>query len=261
MKNFFVFLLVFILLIGIVKAEEAAKYNFGSMQADKELNMAPGETAITKLYFYNIYGNRITHVSLSVGEAPENWGISFEPLLHETMVSISGVPTTIEENLYVEPSEAVEEIPATVPEGIEYISSPVGYIGAKPVKVKIKVPANEKFGKYKVTINALAEWLGQAGSVAFKQSRSFDYTVTVASKEFTEEITPLVKAPVKETVEEEEKEEVELVKAETEEPITGAAVQEPSSMPINAILVVSVPVIALLLIIIVLLVILVKKKK
>ncbi len=217
MKKFFIFLLVFTLLIGSINAQESAKYNFGSMQAAKELNMAPGEVAITKLYFYNIYGNRITHISLSVGEAPENWEISFEPALHETTVEISGIPTTIEENLYVEVSEAVEEIPEDIPEGIEYISSSVGYIGANPVEIKIKVPADEDFGKYKITISALAEWLGQAGAVAFNQARSFDYDINVVSKEFTEEVIE------KEEVEEEKEE----VKQEVKQEITGAVVAEP----------------------------------
>lgn len=219
MKKFFIFLLVFIFFIGIVNAQEAPKYNFGSMQSAKELNIAPGETAETKLYFYNIYGNRITHVTLDVGEAPEKWDINFEPALHKTKVKISGVLTTVEENLYVRPSETVEEIPEDIPEGIEYISSSVGYIGAKPVKVKITVPKDEKFGEYKVTINALANWLGQGGGVAFNQARSFEYTITVTSKEFTEEVLEKPKLREAEELEKlEEAEELEKPRLEQEKP-------------------------------------------
>jgi len=207
MKKFLFFFLVLIFLIGIVNAQEEAKYNFGSAQSAKELNIAPGGEATTKLYYYNIYGNRITHISLSVAEVPKNWIISIEPALHKTTVSVSGVPTTVEENLFVEPpSDVAESIPTNVPEGIEYISSPVGFVGAKPVKIKIKVPPDEKLGAVaNVRIDAVAAWLGQTGTAAITQGRSFEYKVTVVSKEFTE--TVLEKAP-------ERKDEVVVVKEE-----------------------------------------------
>ena len=208
MKTFFFFFLVLIFLIGIVNAqEEEPKYNFGSAQGAKELTISPGSEATTKLYFYNIYGNRITHISLSVAEAPKNWDITIEPALHETTVSVSGVPKTIEENLFVEPpSDVAESIPANIPEGIEYISSPVGFVGAKPVKIKIKVPSDEKLGIVtNIRIDATAAWLGQTGTAAITQGRSFEYKVTVLSKEFTETI--LEKAP-------ERKDEVVVVKEE-----------------------------------------------
>ncbi len=216
MKNFFIFLLVLTLLIGIVNAQEEPKYNFGTMQADKELNIAPGETAITKLYFYNVYGNRITHITLEAVKVPENWDISIEPVLHEITVDVSGIPTTVEENLDVKPSEAVDEIPSTIPEGIEYISSPVGYIGADPVKVKITIPKNEKIGKIgEVRIDALASWLGQDGMVTLTQGRSFDYKISVVSEEFYEK-----------PITEEEKIEEKETKPRIAEQITGAVVQE-----------------------------------
>ena len=225
MKNFLFFFLVLIFLIGVVNAqEEEAKYNFGSAQSAKELTIAPGGEVTTKLYFYNIYGNRITHISLSVGEAPENWDITIEPALHETTVSVSGVPTTVEENLFVEPgSDVAESIPDDVPEGVEYISSPVGFVGAKPVLIKIKVPSDEKLGTAaNVRIDGIASWLGQTGTAAITQGRSFEYTVTVASAEFSETI--LEKAP-------EKKEEVVVVKeaekaAEEKQPETKVVEKE-----------------------------------
>jgi len=216
MKFFFLFLLIFSLLLSIAYAQEAPKYNFASMQSDKSLSLAPGEQGITKLYFFNIDGNRITHIPLSIGEAPDNWDISFEPALHTTTVSVSGVPTTFTENLFVEPSEAVDEVPKNVPEGIEYISTAVGFVGAKSVEIRIKVPVNEKLGTVgKITIDAVASWAGQTGAAAITQARSFDYTITVLSKEFTETI--LEEAPVKV-----EKEEVVVVKESEQEKLTPA---------------------------------------
>jgi len=214
MKTFFFFFLVLIFLIGVVNAqEEDAKYNFGSAQGAKELTISPGSEATTKLFFYNIYGNRITHITLEVGEAPKNWDVSIEPALHETDVVVSGIPTTVEENLFVEPgTDVAESIPDDVLEGIEYISSPVGFVGAKPVLITIKVPEDAKLGTVaKISIDGVASWLGQTGTAAITQGRSFEYTVTVASSEFSEII--LEEAPQRE----EEKEEAVVVEKAEEE--------------------------------------------
>lgn len=191
MKKYFTVALIILILgsFSVVSAQEAAKYNFGSMQAAKELSISPGDEVETKLYFYNVYGNRITHITLFVSQAPEGWEIELEPELHNTTVDIAGITVNVTENLYVMPSTATDTIPADIPEGIEYISSSVGYIGAKSVKIKIKVPEDEEIGKeFNITISASAEWLGQTGAVAIKQSRDFDYIVTTVAGEFYEEI-------------------------------------------------------------------------
>ena len=190
MRKILISLFVIILLVNIsilAQTQEDAKYNFGSAQADKELKINPGGEISTKLYFYNIYGNRITHIKLEISEYPENWIISLTPDAHDAEVDISGILTTINENLYVEPSsDVVDEIPENVPEGIEYISSSVGYIGAKPVEIRIKVPENENYGSYDLRIDASAFWLGQEGTAEIQQSRSFDYKINVVSEIFYE---------------------------------------------------------------------------
>ena len=227
MKTFSFFFLVLIFLIGIVNAqeEEAAKYNFGSAQGAKELTISPGGEATTKLFFYNIYGNRITHIVLEVADAPKDWEISIEPALHETDVVVSGIPTTVDENLFVEPGTDVQEsIPDDIPEGIEYISSPVGFVGAKPVLITIKVPEDAKLGTVaKITIDGIASWLGQTGTAAITQGRSFEYTVTVASSEFSEII--LEKAPQRE-----EEEEVVVIRETADE-----AEEEPETKVIEEV--------------------------
>ena len=197
------FIAVILVSISILAQEhEDAKYNFGSAQADKELKANPGGEITTKLYFYNIYGNRITHIKLEVSEAPENWIISLTPDAHDTEVNVSGIITTINENLYVEISESFDEIPENVPEGIEYISSSVGYIGAKPVEIKIKVPENEKYGSYNLIIDASAFWLGQGGTAEIQQSRSFEYKIDLVSEIFYEK--PVTEEPEGEIIEEKE---------------------------------------------------------
>ena len=194
MRKILISLFVIILLISVSVSilaqehEEDAKYNFGSAQADKELKANPGGEISTKLYFYNIYGNRITHIKLEVSEFPENWVITLTPDTHDSEFDLSGIITTINENLYVETSEAVDEIPENVPEGIEYISSSVGFIGAKPVEIRIKVPSDEKYGSYNLRIDASAFWLGQQGTAEIQQSRSFDYKIDLVSGTFYEKL-------------------------------------------------------------------------
>lgn len=184
-----VFLFSILLTIPVL-AQEDAKYNFGSAQQASALTVSPGSIVSTKLYFYNIFGNRITHIKLSAENLPEVWTVAFDPPLHTVTVNISGVLTTIEENLnVVPPSDVFETKPETAPEGIEFITSPIGYVGAKPVVVTFSVPETERLGSsHNITIIGVAEWLGQTGAAAISQSRGFDYTITITGEQFTEEI-------------------------------------------------------------------------
>ena len=196
MRKIFISLFVIILLFNIsILAQEDAKYNFGSAQADKELNLNPGEEITTKLYFYNVFGNRATHIKLEVIESPENWQIELNPSVRNVSYDVAGTITIVEENLYIEVSKAVDEIPSVIPGGIEYITSSVGYIGANPVEIKIKVPSGEAYGTYDLRIDASAFWLGQEGTAEIQQSRDFNYKVNVVSTRFYEK--PLEEPKVK----------------------------------------------------------------
>jgi hypothetical protein len=175
-----------------VMADEPAKYNFASAQGEKELKISPGNMGTGVLYFYNIDGNRITHISLTVSEAPEGWDVTIEPPLGETRVEVSGTPVTVMENLYVEPSELLSEEPKSVPEGMVSIKIPGrGYAQGKMAKVLINVPESASLGSTgEITIAAEAAWLGQGGSAAIKQARDFNFNVTLVSgqTEFSEKV-------------------------------------------------------------------------
>jgi len=195
MKKICLFVLAALVLLALplpVHADEPAKYNFASAQGDKELKIPPGQEGRGYIYFYNIDGNRITHVTLEVSQAPAGWEVSIEPPLAETQVLVSGIPTTVTENLYVEPSELLTTEPQDVPEGMVSIKVPGrGYALGKPAQVVIKVPESAPLGSTgEITIAAEAAWLGQSGTAAVKQARDFDFSVTVVSgsTEYTEEI-------------------------------------------------------------------------
>jgi len=195
MKKYCLLILAVLILLSIplpVMAADEAKYNFASAQGDKELRIQPGNEGTGYIYFYNIDGNRITHISLEVGALPEGWNVVIEPASGETQVLVSGNPVTVTENLYIEPSQIFEEEPQTIPEGLVSIKIPGrGYTLGKAASIKISVPKAIALGTTgKISIAAEAAWLGQSGSAAVKQARDFEFNVTVVSgqTEFSEQI-------------------------------------------------------------------------
>ncbi len=163
-------------------AEEDPKYSFASVQGAKELAVLPGDDVTGFVYFYNISGNRVTHINLEVAQAPADWQVEIQPPKGETQVEVSGQVTTVTENLYVEPSEPFPE-EVEPPEGMVCIPvSTRGYAFAKEARINVKVPAGEEIGtKDEIVIAATASWLGQGGAAAITQARDFTYTVEVVT--------------------------------------------------------------------------------
>lgn len=164
-------------------AEDAAKYNFASAQDTKQIKVVPGEEGSGTIYFYNIDGNRITHIVLEVVQAPDGWEVEIQPPLGETRVEIGGSIVTVTENLYIEPSDLLLDEPEQVPEGtVSMVVPGRGYAVAKTATVVVRVPESEEPGtKGDIVISALAKWLGQTGAAAITQSRDFDFSVEVVT--------------------------------------------------------------------------------
>lgn len=166
-------------------AEEPARYNFASVQGAGNLRVAPGGEASGQLRFYNVDGNRTTHIALEVVEAPSNWEVVTDPPLHEQEVSLGGDIITVTENLYVEPTEVLSEEIEDVPEGMTSLTlsnklgpNIPGYALAKVVSITIRVPKSCKAGTNgEVRIRAVASWLGQTGTATIGQTRDFRFTV------------------------------------------------------------------------------------
>lgn len=168
---------------SLASAQEPAKYNFATAQGNKQIQVIPGKEGEGVIYFYNIDGNRITHVTLEISQAPSNWDVKIDPPLHETKVEIGGQVVSVTENLYVEPSELLSQPATDVPSGSASITVPGrGYALAKVANIIISVPETETIGKNAdLKISGTAEWLGQTGTAAIKQTRDFDFTVQVIS--------------------------------------------------------------------------------
>ncbi len=192
MGNFFTFFTL-ALLAGALLSAETPKYDFGTMQQGGTFTAEPGETVTATLYFFQDeeYGNRITHVKVSATEVPPGWEVELNPPVHDEYVNVSGVITKSNENLYVEPKPVLPAIPADKAEGVSYLASPSGkgYLQAKKLEAKIKIPKDAELGKkYAIALVGEGFWFGGTGNVALKQSRSFRYTVTLEKKEFTEQV-------------------------------------------------------------------------
>ena len=190
-KNLLIFT-IFLVLTPIAIAEEAPKYNFGTTAASSTILIEPGENLkVPAINFFNIYGNRITHVTLGLTDFPSGWDVKIEPELHEVQVNISGTIVTSNENLYVSPSKAIAEKPAVPEEGMEYIilGGIEGYVPAKVAYLNITAPKSVPIGgTYTVSVRAVGSWYGQAANLALSQERAFPFKIQTVTHTFTEEV-------------------------------------------------------------------------
>lgn len=191
-KKLSISLIICLLFISVVaaQAQEPARYNFATMQATKHMDISPGEEASGKIYFYNTGGNRITHVTLKVTEAPDNWNITILPPQEVNTYEVNGKLTNVTENFHIKPANITQQAPDNPPEGVEYIRIPgKGYAPARVATVKVEVPEHEEQGTTsEIKITAVAGWLGQTGTVAIKQNRDFTFGVKVVSPDYEEKI-------------------------------------------------------------------------
>jgi len=183
------FILTILFLVPISLADvNSPAYSLGTMQPVSSYTAHPGENKTVEFYIFNAYGNRISHIVLSVANNPDNLEIDLPPL-GTNMWNISGIMTPVEENLYVEPLPIVEEQPANPPAGIYYLKATniTGFIPAKKAVATIKIPEDAPLGKsYELTINALAKWYGEAGTVQISQARPFSYTLLITAENYSE---------------------------------------------------------------------------
>jgi hypothetical protein len=184
--------ILILLLSSMAMAEEPPVYNFASAQGSKEIKILPGGESVGNIYFYNIDGNRITHITLEFTQAPSGWQVEIQPPLGETQVEVNGQVVAVTENLYVEPSEVQSQEIKDIPEGMVCIPVATrGYALAKEARIIVRVSDSADIGtREAIIISATAQWLGQSGAAAVSQARDFTFTVEVVSEkaEFQEKI-------------------------------------------------------------------------
>lgn len=160
---------------------EPARYNFASVQGASSLQVVPGGEAKATIRFYNIDGNRTTHITLEIAQIPDSWDVQIDPPLSDTEIQFGGHTMQVAENLHVEPTELSVEDIEDVPKGTVLLRvGNRGYTLAKEATITIRVPESaqaDTTGQVKIT--AVASWLGQEGQASIGQTRDFDYSVNV----------------------------------------------------------------------------------
>ena len=167
-----------------VSADEAARYSFASAQGGANIAVAPGGEGRGALYFYNVDGNRVTHVVLAARGVPSGWEARLDPPTREAVYEVNGERTKISENLPVEPSQLLAHETKDLPAGAVCIPVPGrGYALAKVAHLVVQVPEGEAPGrKAEILVTAEASWLGQTGMAAIRQAREFTFTVEVVRR-------------------------------------------------------------------------------
>jgi len=121
-----------------------------------EAGAKPGETVVGTWNLYNLYGDRITHVTVEKTSGP-NWELNLEPSAHEARYEVSGVIQTITENVAIDQKAVVLEIPENPPAGVDYVKHPneAGFIPVNPVKIFLTIPEDARIGQdYKFVFEA-----------------------------------------------------------------------------------------------------------
>lgn len=193
-----VFTALLLLNILLVSAQ-SAEYNFGTTQQSNVIEVEPGKAATTKIFFYNIWGNRVTHVRLDITQQPEGegWNVELSPPLSNVTLNVTGIVVTVEENLFAVPCKIDDSwCPTSDPiprEGVEFLSAS-GVEGKVPAKYAvITVTAPESiplWQEFPLKISASAEWYGEGGIVALSQARDFSYTIKTVTRQYSEEVLP-----------------------------------------------------------------------
>ena len=143
-KNIFTIFFMLLFSLGSISAACSLGANPLSMEAGAK----PGQEVVGTWNLYNLYGDRATHIIIEKIEGPD-WMVSFTPDIHEASYEVSGETQTINENVALEESSVVLEIPENPPEGVDYVKHPNqdGYIPVRPVEIYITIPEDAKIGQ------------------------------------------------------------------------------------------------------------------
>lgn len=166
-------------------SQQEAVYNLASIQPDKHIEIESGGHGTGLIYFYNVDGNRATHIKLEVSRSPKNWEVQIQPPAQETAIDTASGSLSVIENLCVEPSALQSEKIAGLSDGLECVAVPDrGYAVAQVVYVTIRVSESAKAGDTgEVEITAEAMWLGQEGAASIRQTRNFVFGVELLPEE------------------------------------------------------------------------------
>ena len=154
---------------------------FGIKQERKEITIKRGETLKEPIFFYNINGNEIYYIELSVVEKPP-WKFEFEPPLH-LYKPLDKDPINM--SVKIEPSEPQLVKPTKYPEDVNYIEIEGidGFVKSSPVNFILETPKPAFYTPYEkerfeLKINATARYfLGRRSF--YYDSQLINYTIVL----------------------------------------------------------------------------------
>ncbi len=183
--GFFIFLFLFSSFSSFV----SASCSIGATPLAMGAKVEPGTTVEVTWNFYNLYGDRTTHITVSKLIGPD-WGITYNPELHEQAYDISGVIVNQTENVAIPNSSVVVlTIPESIPEGWSYVKHPTkeGYIPVKQIKIYIEVPEKAKLWETSQFIfQAKGDCFMEPGTVIPAIAIQMKVNITTANLEFSE---------------------------------------------------------------------------
>ena len=171
------FVIFFMLLFSLGSISAAC--SLGANPLSMEASAKPGQEVVGTWNLYNLYGDRTTHIIIEKIEGPD-WEISFTPDIHEASYEVSGVIQTIDENVALEESSVVLEVPENPSEGMDYVKHPNqdGYIPVRPVEIYITIPEGAKIGKnYEFVFEAKGNCFTGPGAVIPGVSTQLNFNV------------------------------------------------------------------------------------
>ncbi|MBI2452372.1 hypothetical protein HYV50_04840 [Candidatus Pacearchaeota archaeon] len=170
-----------------------AACSLGANPLKMEAGAKPGQEVVGAWNLYNLYGDRTTHVKVEKTQGPD-WKITFDPLLHQASYEVSGEIQTIEENIAIEKSSIVLEIPENLPQEMDYVKHPnqEGYILVKPIDIYITIPENAKIGQnYEFVFEAEGNCFLEAGAAVPGIATQLEFNVKPTTEFYEKPITPV----------------------------------------------------------------------
>jgi len=174
-KNMFITFFMLLFSLGSISASCSLGANPLSMEASAK----PGQEVVGTWNLYNLYGDRTTHIIIEKIEGPD-WKITFDPSLHEASYDVSGEIQTINENVALEESSVVLEIPENPLKGVAYVKHPnqEGYIPVKPINIYITIPKDAKIGQnYEFVFEAKGNCFTGPGAVIPGVSTQLNFNI------------------------------------------------------------------------------------
>ena len=199
MNKRIIFVILFTFLLFYFPLVNAA-CSLGANPLTMDARGKPRQEVLATWNFYNLYGDRTTHISINKIQGPD-WEIRYEPVLHEESYDVSGVIEKISENVGVEKMTVVLEIPKNPLEGIDYVKHPKqeDYIPVKPVKIYITIPDDaELWEDYKFVFEAKGNCFTEPGAVIPALATQLELNIKTTT-EFYEK--PITEEPEKDVTE------------------------------------------------------------